>query len=97
MDAGKRLTLAVVAERHLTAEERAGGTEAVAAALQRLTRLRLERLDLVSLDALDALGAVSHLFLQHNRLADVEDVLSLSHLRFLTLASNRVRELPSLQ
>lgn len=60
----------------------------------RLTHVRLDRLRLASCPepVLSTLHSVTHLYLQHNRLESIEAIGCLTTLKFLTVASNRLRQ-----
>ena len=61
---------------------------------RQLTHVRLDRLRIAALplDVLSQLPAVTHLYLQHNRLVAMGGVSELPALQFLTLSHNRIAE-----
>lgn len=60
--------------------------------VRQLTHLRLDRQRLAALDAavLSKLPAVTHLFLQHNRIVDMSPLSAVPQLKFLAASHNRI-------
>jgi len=95
------LTLDLILECHAVSEAtvlRAAPAELRVSFFSCLTHLRLDRLRLASLpaDALASLPAVTHVYLQHNRLVGTGPLAALSSLKFLTVAYNQLQQVEGL-